>query len=48
MKLMHVVEPDFPEAIIDIVTTDRMEVRNYFTAQKIQIHATQYSLILNV
>ena len=29
MKLVHVVEPDFPEAIIDIVTTDRMDVRNF-------------------
>lgn len=26
MKLVHVVEPDFPEAIIDIVTTDRMDL----------------------
>ena len=27
MKLVHVVEPDFPDAIIDVVTTDRMDVR---------------------
>ena len=27
VKLVHVVEPDFSEAIIDVVTTDRMDVR---------------------
>ena len=27
MKLVHVVEPDFPDAIVDVVTTDRMDVR---------------------
>ena len=27
MKLVHVAEPDFPDAIIDVVTTDRMDVR---------------------